>query len=270
MPTDSPPAAETKQGKLRWYQYRLRMLLLVLPIVAIADYVLFLCGLERVGDFRVSIAVVAITCIAWIGYLGFKLAEHYRFQYSLRSLFVLTTLVAIACSWLTVTIQNEQKRKAAAEAITKAGGSVKSEPGPTWLRKLLRDDTLVRVTDVRLYGNALRDDMLVYLQGLGELQYLNLSGSQVTDGGMSHLRALRDLETLGLGSTEITDAGLVHLQGLSQLQRLWLDNTRVTDAGLVHLRGLHQLKELGLVNTKVTDQGVKKLQQALPNCKILR
>jgi len=33
---------------------------------------------------------------------------------------------------------------------------------------------------------------------------------------------------------------------------------------------LTQLRTLDLSDTKVTDQGVKKLQQALPNCKIER
>ena len=70
------------------------------------------------------------------------------FQYSLRSLFLLTLLVAIGMSWLTVTMQNQRKQKAAAEAIEKAGGTVGTEP--TWLGKLLRDDSLVRVIYVNL------------------------------------------------------------------------------------------------------------------------
>ena len=49
-----------------------------------------------------------------------------------------------------MTMQNQRKQKAAAEAIEKAGGTVQSEP--TWLGKLLRDDSLVRVTCVTLYG----------------------------------------------------------------------------------------------------------------------
>lgn len=33
-------------------------------------------------------------------------------------------------------------------------------------------------------------------------------------------------------------------------------------------KGLSQLEELDLKDTKFTDEGVKKLRQALPNCKI--
>ncbi|MGD0899850.1 MAG: hypothetical protein ABR915_18615 [Thermoguttaceae bacterium] len=43
-----------------------------------------------------------------------------------------------------------------------------------------------------------------------------------------------------------------------------------TDAVLEHLKGLAKLQRLYLDGTKVTDEGVKKLQEALPNCKIER
>src|SRR3974377_1265771 len=92
------------------------------------------------------------------------------FQYRLRSLFVLTTLVAIGCSWLAVTIQAERREKAAAEAIEKAGGRVASEP--TWLGELLRDHSLITVTDASLPGRAITDDVLVRLEGLSQLQWL--------------------------------------------------------------------------------------------------
>ncbi len=65
--------------------------------------------------------------------------------------------------------------------------------------------------------------------------------------------------------------GLEHLRGLTQLKDLNLNGMRViTDVGLEHLEGLTQLQELGIIGTRVTDEGVKKLRQALPDCKIDR
>lgn len=215
------------------------------------------------------------------------------YQWRLRSLFLLTLLVATGMSWLTVTIQNQWKQKAAAEAIVKAGGTVESET--TWLGKLLRDDSLVSVTEVSFYhyGGTATDAVLVHLERLNHLQSLDVGATDVTDGGLVHVRGLSNLKSLGLGwevtdagllylkglsqlkwlglhKTQVSDAGLVHLQGLSQLQYLFLPDTQVTDAGIVHLQGLNQLVELDLRNTKVTAQGAKKLQQALPKCKIAR
>ncbi len=91
----------------------------------------------------------------------------------------------------------------------------------------------------------------------------------VTDAGLEHLKTLSSLTFLCLGVTDITDAGLVHLEALSKLEELGIGGTQVTDAGLVHLKTLSSLTLLDLGAPRVTDEGVKKLQQALPNCKIL-
>jgi hypothetical protein len=42
------------------------------------------------------------------------------------------------------------------------------------------------------------------------------------------------------------------------------------DQGMEHVKGLNQPKILDLRNTNVADEGVKKLQEALPNCEIIR
>lgn len=49
-----------------------------------------------------------------------------------------------------------------------------------------------------------------------------------------------------------------------------LDQANVTDACVRHLAELTQLQRLDLTGTKVTAEGVAKLQQALPNCEIIR
>ena len=92
--------------------------------------------------------------------------------------------------------------------------------------------------------------------------------TKITDAGLVHLKGLTNLQTLTLGASQVTDAGLVHLKGLSKLETLGLGITKITDAGLVHLEGLTKVGALSFIDTKVTPAGVKKLQQALPNCKI--
>ena len=74
-----------------------------------------------------------------------------------------------------------------------------------------------------------------------------------------------------LNGIPVTDAGLHNLRGLTQLQSLGLDDTRVTDAGLEDLKGLKSPHECcGSRGPTGHRAGVKKLQQALPRCKILR
>lgn len=53
-------------------------------------------------------------------------------------------------------------------------------------------------------------------------------------------------------------------------QELHLRGIEVNDTRLEQLKGLSQLRELHLIGTAVTDDGVKRLQLALPNCKIVR
>jgi hypothetical protein len=186
------------------------------------------------------------------------------YQYSLRSLFVLTVLVAIAGSWFAVKRQQVERQREAVKAIRELGGWEEYDyqhpqpdplilptknaqpPGPAWLRSWLGDDFFAHVTVVCLNDTKAEDAALACLNDVPHLQMLELT------------------------ETQVTDAGLKQLQGLGRLQRLGLGQTQVTDAGLEHLKGLTRLESLGLIGTKVTDEGVKKLQEALPNCQIVR
>ena len=99
---------------------------------------------------------------------------------------------------------------------------------------------------------------------------VNLGGTKITDAGLVYLKGMQKLKVLGLSGSKITDAGMAHLKGLTKLEGLDLKGTKVTDAGLAHLnlKGLRNLGYLVLGNTYVTAAGIKKLQQALPHCKI--
>jgi internalin A len=219
-----------------------------------------------------------------------KLPKLRWYQWRLRSLFLLILLAAIGMSWLTVTIQNQRKQRAAADEIMKAGGWATSEQ--TWLGKLLRDDSLVSVTEVHLFGNPSVNDSLVHLEAFKQLKTLTVgwtkptastvmflmetgqmknvgANRQITDAGLVHLRGLSQLQTLDLTYTGVTDAGLASLAGLRQLEELDLSGTEITDAGLVHLKGLAHLQNLNLwAATKVTDAGLVHLKD-LPKLQTL-
>ena len=203
------------------------------------------------------------------------------YQYSLRSLFILMTLVACASSWYAYEMNEAAKRRAAIEKIEELEGLVRyydasdvdtygEAPGWfSWLRKLHGDEHLGDVVVVALRGPRITDAEMVHLKDLTKLEWLEFrAATQITDAGLVHLKGLTNLKVLWLDGSPITDAGLVHLKGLTTLEVLWLDGSHITDAGLVNLKGLTRLGTLMLTDTKVTDEGVKKLQEALPNCKI--
>lgn len=187
-----------------------------------------------------------------------------RFQYSFRTMLIVVTLCAIPFSWLAVKVwraeQHAEREEEVARVVERGGGGVFCS----------RWSVFYSVESVQLSRTKVNDAWLDHLKTLSELKVLTMIDTQVTDAGLESLAGMIQLETLYLDNTKITDAGLERLSELHQLQTLGLNETQVTNAGLEHLTGLSQLRWLQLGGTRVTDNGVKKLQQALPNCRIDR
>ena len=97
------------------------------------------------------------------------------YQYSLRSLFILTTLVACACSWYAYEMNEAAKRRAAIEEI---GGLVdyydaeypdsggKPPRWYSWLRKLHGDEHLGIAVAAYMTERQISEAGLVHLEGL--------------------------------------------------------------------------------------------------------
>jgi len=128
---------------------------------------------------------------------------------------------------------------------------------------------LTELRSLTLGGTKVTDTGLEHLRGLTNLQSLELSASKVTGRGLTNLEGLTKLDSLDLSASDVSDAGLDHLKRLPKLQSLDLSFTHLTDVGLDRLEGLNQLRLLNLSGTEVTTEGVRKLQQALPKCKII-
>lgn len=101
-----------------------------------------------------------------------------------------------------------------------------------------------------LHSTRITDAGLLHLKGLTNLRFLDLYDNQVTDIGLEHLIGLKNLQGLGLSGPELTDAGLVNFKGLTELQELGLPDTQVTGSGLVHLKGLTEIRRLDLSGTR--------------------
>jgi len=160
-----------------------------------------------------------------------------------------------------------------------------------------------------LHNTTITDKALTYISGLKSLRLINLWNTKITNDGLSYLAQLPFLDTIFLGATDISDEGLKHLSKLTRLRCLWLTksnrkkgneiatagsvNLKITDAGMHHLGALtsleylsasdtditdksvnilsqlSSLRRLDVSGTKITEEGIRKLQAALPDCRII-
>ncbi|MBN2475877.1 MAG: hypothetical protein JXB62_14795 [Pirellulales bacterium] len=152
------------------------------------------------------------------------------FQFSLRSLMLVTLIAAVGLSIFATRVQELRLQSRIEAQLRESGGYA-----------------------IRRHGKI-----------------LNVAFTQdrpIDEKSLAPLRGLSDLELLCLENTLLTDQQMTLLQGLN-VRMLNLKGTPVTDAGLEHLRGLANLSFLELSNTRVTEEGVARLQRALPRCKI--
>jgi serine/threonine protein kinase len=106
------------------------------------------------------------------------------------------------------------------------------------------------------------------IASIKRLQQLNLARTAITDRGLGELAQLPELISVDLSGTSITDAGINHLTGCSKLQVLELNKTRATNESVTHLSQLKSLTNLSIQGTLISEAGYKRVQTALPNCKI--
>jgi len=221
----------------------------------------------------IAVATVGLVLVAML--LWFLIAflfRQLRFQFSIRSLLVLTVAVAIVCSWMTVEMRRARERRDLVDEIQKAGGHVLYDyvdngsgklilkrSGPAWLRSLLGDDFFSHVTVMVFDNTPITNAEMEHIRGFTRLESLSLNVTRVTDAGLEHIAGLTHIQFLQLGSTNVTDAGLQHLQALGKLCVLNLGNTHITDTGLWQLQGLGNLRLLSLKHTQVTNEGLKHL-----------
>ena len=136
-------------------------------------------------------------------------------------------LLSFGLGWLGIKMREAERQRRAVEAIRKAGGIVfysyelesrrrrqttAEPPGPSWLRELVGEDFFADVGHIYLNRPAVDDGMLVHLEGLRNLDSLDIGGTQVTDTGLGHLRGLTKLRWLGLSYTQATEEGIEELR----------------------------------------------------------
>jgi len=142
-------------------------------------------------------------------------------------------------------------------------------PGPVWLRHLVGDEYFQTIIIVDTGGYVAKDDALAEpvtndtlrtISRLKSLLWLDIDhATGINDAGIAHLEALTQLERLFADDVPITDRGMKHLEGLTHLEYLSINSPLVTDEGVESLRCLKRMKYLYLGNTKISDRGLDAL-----------
>jgi hypothetical protein len=181
------------------------------------------------------------------------------FQFSLKAMLVVLTLVAVATSALVGWVDRQRR---AVERVQQLGGRVDyaNSEKPWREGDTLRNDSWL-VHQLRKWLPRDYFDSVLRVE---------LQQTDVSDADIRYLKGLTRLEILDLSYTEITDAGLGHVMGFSRLKDLYLDHTQVTDDGIAQLKGLGKLEIVFVACPNVSLEGAAKLQRELPNCDVVK
>lgn len=203
----------------------------------------------------------------------------WRMRWTIRTLLLLVTALALLLAWIGRTIREVQHRAAVATALDDGttgfergwGGSWASigasELEPDWLAIALGDWRSVEITDVDIdYKRNVNDDLLEQIGVFRKLDSVSVCGQQVTDRSFAPLRQMQELQTLHIEACDITDKTLESIADLPNLGSVTLRGVAVTDKGLAHLWKLPNLTSLTLDFTLVTPKAVKAFQNARPDC----
>ena len=132
---------------------------------------------------------------------------------------------------------------------------------------LMKLNALPNLRSLVLTGTELSDKRAIHVSKTNKLTLRQ--GTRFGDEDLGFLEGLVNLEYLWLDHSEITDEGVLHFRGLTNLQGLSLEHTHVGDAAVEDLKGLTNLHFLWLSGTNFTHDGIKRLQFALPDCRII-
>lgn len=206
------------------------------------------------------------------------------YQFSLRTLFVVITLLAV---WLGIHTHSARLQKRSVAAVHEYGGRVRydfqypqgtygrddldysaTSRVPQWMLDSVGIDFFHDVVEVTIdreydYGrqNPSADDGLIRsLYGLPELRRLGLSHCGVSDEGLRGLSRFSSLEDLDLSYSSITDDALSRIGSLTSLKWLDLGHTRINGRGFHRLSRLDELEVLILTLTPIRDEALNSVK----------
>jgi hypothetical protein len=199
-----------------------------------------------------------------------------RPRYSLRTLFLVITIVAVGLGW---TLHEARRQQQVMEKLYEKTCVMGMDAAPEWLPERFDIGQLARVKSLMvgfeevpelaelsgltsIYTQGGDFSQLAPMTDLKNVEVLHLTSTQVFD--LSPIRQCIKLESLHLDYTPVSDVS--PLAGLHSLKELELSGTKVKD--LSPLAGLVNLKELWLYDLPTDSSEIAALRKLLPNCEI--
>ena len=208
------------------------------------------------------------------------------YQFSLRTLIVMTIAVSVLLGLFAARLQRARKQAAAVAVIRKFGGAISYHDGienypdypvslgsktpasifPTWAVESLGDDffhtVMVVEVDTRKI-EAATDAICVWesvhaLDRVVDLTISERDGPSRLD--VSAIRRLSNLQSLEIADSAINDDDLAGLAELINLRHLSLLLTSIDGRGFEHLAALSRLESVSVSGSiAVSDDGVKQI-----------
>jgi hypothetical protein len=164
-----------------------------------------------------------------------------RFQFSLRGLLLLLTVIAVGCWYFTSSYRNKARAIARLEELGASicydfnwprpgvwNGSTDA-PGKPWLKGVLGEHYAAEPVEVQLFIHSnmrpeeFSDEDAILVSRVPTIEWLALFDTKLTDEGLMYLGAIRDLGRLDVEGTLVTKAGVKKFRQLRPDVDLYVD-----------------------------------------------
>jgi hypothetical protein len=243
-----PPAPKPR---LRWYQYRLRTLLIVMTLLAV--WMAHISHRAR----QQKMAVEKVHRLGGTVEYDFRVTKNITTGFPSHD----PQAKPPGPAWLRNFLGDDYFQTV---VVLGLGGN-----------KTVTDDDLALLSDMpdlkvlNLDETNITDDGLAYVKKLKKLEFLFLRRTSIGDRGLEQIKDITTLQLLVLSDTKVTDEGTKYLQNLNLKSGLDLANTDVSDKSLQYFSKLKNLRNLSLADTNVTETGAEELRKELPNTTII-
>lgn len=236
----------------------------------------------------IAVCLFMVLLVVGLSRFAFRRLMRGKWQFSLRGMFAIVTLAALALGWWTYQIHLSEQQQQLRDRLQAQGFAFDDVwyVGPDWLRRLwpaedlpqfhrpvttrcrrplsnagiaqlslLKQMPSIRRLEVTLAEPGRIDDV----QSLGRIEYLQFSGPTPDTDTLRRLAKASPLRSLAI-SGPTSDETIVAISECRSLSELLLSQAvGVTDEGIAELVKLPQLRDLRISGAQMTDRGMEEL-----------